>query len=173
MDNRTEKISPLEITSAEESPLKEIQESLRDKAKGWVVDTSMAIIWSNVVFGPSEYIFGGLRGDEFLKQRAGMSLFNLAFGGAFGKFRNYWAKSVMKATPKSSRFYKGVSDITASIIFYGPLYVGLMKSSGASWEETSAALGVGTLTCAVTGRPYGWCQDKWRKLFGVRPALEE
>jgi len=133
----------------------------------------MAVLWSNVVFRTNEYFLGGLRGDEFVKQRVGMSLFNLIFGGAFGKFRNYWAKNIMKATPNSSRFYKAVSDTAASVIFYGPLYIGLMKSLGASWEETASAFGGGLLTCAVTGRPYGWCQDKWRKLFGVRPALEE
>jgi hypothetical protein len=173
MDNRNESISPLEIISKQETITEELPESFKDKAKGWVVDTSLAVLWSNVIFGPNEYILGGLRGSEFVKQRVGMSLFNLVFGGAFGKFRNYWAKNIMKATPNSSRLYKAVNDITASVIFYGPLYVGLMKSLGASWEETFAALGGGVLTCTIAGRPYGWCQDKWRKLFGVKPALEK
>ncbi len=171
MDNRNGEVSPLEIISGQGSM--ETPESFRDKARGWVVDTSIAVLWSNLVFAPGDYVLGGLWGDEFVKQRVGMSLFNLAFGGVFGKFRNYWTKNVMKATPNSSRFYKAVSDTTAGAIFYGPIYVGLIKSHGASWEETFAALGGGLLTAAITGRPYGLCQDKWRKLFGVRPALEE
>ena len=123
--------------------------------------------------GANEYFIGGMEFDEVLTTRATMALTTLFINRPYGKFRDIWAKKVMKADGYSSKLKKFTTDVTASAVFYAPVYTAMIKASGASWEETGSALAGGMALITLTGRSFGGVLDKSRELFGIKPALNK
>lgn len=160
-----------EIERKTESGLLRIVSTLKKESKQYLVDTSAALIYSNTIYGAGEYFIAGMKQNELLKTRIGMSILGLFVYRPFGKFREYWAK-LLSADAQSSRTKKFLTDVSASIIFFAPIYSSVMYMSGASLKEIGAALPSGMLTATITSRPYGWFLDKWRKIFGTKPTLD-
>ena len=57
-------------------------------------------------------------------------------------------------------------------MFQIPVYAGILCSAGASLKEIAVALPFGLTVGLTTGRPFGYCLDKWRKLYGIKPTLD-
>lgn len=151
--------------------LEKILETVKREAKGYMADTSAVFLFYNPILAANEYFLGGLEPKEVLTTRISMSIAGLFTSRLYGKFREYWAKKC-KTNPDSSRLRKFVTDTTGIVVFYTPIYSAGMLLSGASAEEIAVALPAGTVIGALTGRPYGWCLDKWRKIWKVKPVLD-
>jgi len=54
-----------------------------------------------------------------------------------------------------------------------PVYSTILTLAGASPEEIAVALPCGLTVGALSGRPYGYVLDKWRKHWGTKSTLEE
>ena len=151
--------------------LEKILKTIKKEAKGYMTDTSAALIFYNPIFAANEYFVGGLESEEVLSTRIGMSIAGLFISRPYGKFREYWAKRC-KTNPDSSRLRKFVTDVSGNLLFTTPIYSTIMWASGASPEEMTLALPAGLTAATIVGRPYGWFLDKWRKRFGVKPVLD-
>ncbi|MBS3170116.1 L-alanine exporter AlaE [Candidatus Woesearchaeota archaeon] len=103
-----------------------------------------------------------------LWQRQNIALF---VARPYGLFRQYWADS-WKTDPTSSATKKLIVDTTAHFCFQLPFYSVILYVSGTSLREGITALIAGLTIGAVAGRPFGYFQDKWRKLWGTRPTLD-
>ena len=151
--------------------LEKVLRTIKKEARGYAVDTSAGLIFYNPLQAANEYFIAGLEPKEVLSTRLGMSVVGLFASRPYGKFREYWAKRC-KTNPDSSRLRKFITDASGSLIFYAPIYSAILGISGASSEEIALALPVGMTTAIITGRPYGWFLDKWRKTFRVKPVLD-
>lgn len=138
--------------------------------KEYLVDTSGVLLFQNPVFGTNEYFIAGLELDEIISTRIGMSTISLLSSRPYGKFREYWAK-ICKTSPGDSNLRKYLTDVSANIVFYVPIYGGILYTSDVSSDEVGIALSTATALAVVIGRPYGWFLDKWRKIFKVKPVL--
>ncbi len=161
----------LESMAKNTSRLPNILSTVKREAKGYLTDTSAALIFYNPPFAASEYFVGGLEPEEILSTRIGMSIAALFISRPYGRFREYWTKRC-KTNPDSSRLRKFVTDVSGNLIFYTPIYSTIMWANGVSPEEIALALPAGITTATIMGRPYGWFLDKWRKKFGVKPTLD-
>jgi len=154
-----------------EGRLAKIVGTIKGGIKNYAVDTSASLLYANTVFGAGEYFIGGMEPEEIMKTRLGMSLLGLVVYRPFGKFRDAWVK-LLRTNQGSSKLRKFATDVSANIVFFAPIYTGVAYLAGASPDEIGASLSSGILTVTITGRPYGWFLDRWRKMFGVRPALD-
>jgi len=144
---------------------------IKTQVKEYAVDTSVSLIYANLVFGAGEYLIVGMDSEEVIKTRIGMSIIGLGVYRPFGKFREYWAK-LLKSDENSSFIKKTMTEISAGAVFFTPIYAGVTFLSGVSFEEIALSATIGAVLTGVTARPYGWCLDKSRKLFGIKPVLD-
>ncbi|MBW2990926.1 L-alanine exporter AlaE [Candidatus Woesearchaeota archaeon] len=161
------------LKKARNSPkLSKLVSTVKREARGYIADTSAALVFGNIVYGANEYFIGGLEPNEVLKTRLGMSFMGLFISRPYGKFREFWAK-LLKTDAESSKLKKFVTDVTGNVAYYSPVYAGIMTLSGASIEEIAKALPAGIVIGFISGRPMGWFMDKSRKLFKVKPVLDK
>lgn len=173
LDNNLEKIiSPegnsLEYDTAEEKTSKKVTSS---KLKSYVVDTTSSWLYWTPVMTFTE-LCSGMEAEEIVNSR--LMAMGLALGIArpHGMFRQYWA-DLWKADANSSKKKKAFVDITANACFQAPIYSAILYFSGVSLEEGVAALATGLTIGAIGSRPFGYVQDKWRKLWGTKPTLDD
>lgn len=170
---KEEPINGLETITSQSSRGGRIAETVKKEARGYISDVFSGTLFYTPIMGANEYFIAGMELDEVLSTRGGMVVTNMFIGRPYGKFRDFWARKVMRADANSSRLKKWATDITAPIMFYAPVYAAMMKMSGASWEETGTALATGMTIVTLSGRPYGWFLDKCRRIMGVKPALDK
>ena len=139
--------------------------------KNYLVDTSAAIMVYTPLMASVEY-FSGMDSDEILKSRLFAAAANTIITRPYTIFREWWAKQ-WKADAKSSKTKKFLVDTSAMVMVQTPLYSGILYSSGASLEDIAVALPSGLIVGALSGRPFGYVLDKWRKLWGTKPTLDE
>ena len=143
--------------------------SLYYAVKNWAVDTTVAWLYWTPIMTVTEFA-SGMEPEEVLKSRL-MGLVNHAvLGRPFGKYRHFVARRY-HAHSDSSEVRKAVSDITAQLTTQIPLYSTMLYFSGVSFREGLVALGTGVTIGFFSGRPYGYVQDKWRKLWGTKPTF--
>ena len=119
----------------------------------------------------TEY-FSGMDSEEILKSRATGLVFSFTLSRPYSLFRN-WCADVCHADASSSKSRKLIVDATASALFQIPFSTGTyLLIAGASLQETAVALPAVLTIAAVSGRPYGYLLDKWRKLWGATGTLE-
>ncbi len=136
---------------------------LVDTTAGWLFYTPLMVI--------SEYGIAGMSGEEVLQSRLYAAAVHAVIMRPYGKYREWWA-TTWKADAHSTPLKKAVVDTTASILFQLPLYSGILYASGASWKEIAVALPAGLAIGTISGRPFGYALDKWRKMWGAKPTLE-
>jgi len=92
-----------------------------------------------------------------------------------GMLRNYVAKR-LNVTDESSIADKIKVNFVAvtppQAVTYGAmLLAGMAWSGNYDWKSSAIAWGIGVSLGALHSVPYGWFQDKFRKAFGVKPAI--
>ncbi len=137
----------------------------------YLVDTTAAWLYWTPVMTLTETL-SGMESKEILKSRLMSIALHTFVGRPYGLFRQYWA-NLWNADASSSRLKKIMVDTSAQICFQVPTYSTILYFSGASLKEGVAALVTGLTVGTLSGRPFGYVQDKWRKLWGARPTLDE
>lgn len=141
-------------------------------AKNYIVDTTAGISFYTPIMAASEYFIGGMSSDEVLKSRLSAAVYHSVMRRPLGKFRQWYA-DMWHADAKSSFMKKFLIDTSVTVILQIPVYSAILYSSGASMEEITKALPAGIAIGASTGRPFGYFLDKWRKVWGTKPTLDE
>ncbi len=168
-------IENLEEKISKPTPFKESEKTLEQKTgwkyvvKNWAVDVTAGWLYWTPVMATTE-LASGMEPEEVIKSRA-MSLLNHAvLGRVYGKYRQVMAKWY-RADENSSELRKAASDITAQLTLQIPIYSTMLFFSGASLREGLAALGTGLAVGFFAGRPFGYVQDRWRKLWGTQQTF--
>src|SRR3989344_1332031 len=142
------------------------------KIKNWLVDSIAINVFYTPALAFNELIIAGMSPYTTLKARLISIPLGFVLGRPFGIWRQFYADHIFKADEKSGKIRKFLVDTTASLIFNGIVYIGILKSSGASWKEIGIAMGSYVILNIILSRPYGWFLDKFRKPFGVKPTLD-
>ncbi|MBU0667466.1 MAG: L-alanine exporter AlaE [Nanoarchaeota archaeon] len=94
-----------------------------------------------------------------------------------GLLRNYVAKK-WSVTENSSFWDKTKVNLVSvtpiqSIAYAGMLIGGMAWSGNYDWKASGIAWGIGVGVGALHSIPYGFVQDKFRKFFKVKPAIQK
>ncbi len=139
-------------------------------AKKYIVDTTAGWAFYTPLIGMSEYLIAGMENEAILKSRLSAMAVHAVIMRPYAKFREYWAKK-WNVDNESSKLKKFLVDTSAMILVQTPVYTSILYNAGASPEEMLKALPAGLAIGALSGRPYGYFLDKWRKIYGEKPVL--
>lgn len=144
------------------------------EVKKWLVEGIAVNLFYTPILAINELFVAHMTPYETLKARLISIPLGFVLGGRpYGFWRQTYAR-VFKTDENSGRIRKFLVDTSASLIFNGIVYTGILKSSGASWEEVGTALGSYAIFINMPfGRLYGWFLDKFSKQFGIKPTLDK
>ncbi len=142
----------------------------------YCVDVGSGWIYYTLTYALQE-LASGKDTESVIKTRAIGLLAHAVVMRPVGMLRNYVAER-WKVTDESSIADKiKVNLVTVTppqAITYGAMLMGGMAWSGHyDWKSSAIAWGVGVALGTLHSAPYGWFQDKFRKAFGVQPAIKE
>lgn len=139
--------------------------------RNYLVDCSATSLFYTPTMAVTELV-SGMESEEIVKSRLMGAVAHFSIGRPYGIFRQWWADR-WQVGPESPKWKKLAVDTSAMVIMQTPIYSSMLYLAGASKEEILVALPLGLAWGASTGRPFGWVLDKWRKVFGTKPTLEE
>ena len=140
-------------------------------AKNYAVDTSAFLGFYTPIMASLEYFIAGMESKEVLKSRIYASGYHLLFSRPYGKFRQWYA-DLWHADYNSSKRKKLLVDTSAMIMTQTPVYSAILYLSGASLKEIAVALPTGLTVGMLSGRPFGYVLDRWRKFCGTKSTLD-
>ena len=123
-------------------------------------------VFSLLITAPNELLIAGMDIDEFVKTRLASMVINTATGRPYGVWRD-WLLDRLKIDKKSHQLAKYFGDTLAFISFQLPLYWLSMAIGGVELNEMIIASIPLTVISGLTGRPYGFCLDKFRIQCGL------
>ena len=137
----------------------------------YVVDCSAATTFYTPLFIGIEGLVAGMDSEEIVQSRAFATVTHFSVMRPYGLFRQ-WTADKFGLSKESNPLVKFGFDTTAFVFFQIPCYTGILKLAEASWDEVKIALPAGIAIGIITGRPFGYFMDKWRKHWGTKPTLE-
>ena len=144
---------------------------LRSIAHRYIVDTTAAWLFYTPLMALSEHYVASMDSREVLHSRLYAAGVHALIMRPYGQFRQWWAD--YWHANGSSPFLKKLSvDTSAAVMFQLPAYSAILYASGASFKEIAVALPAGLAIGTLTGRPFGYVLDKWRKLWRTKPTLD-
>lgn len=163
------------------SKLEKFVENLKDNGKKkslslylYGVDVGSGLTYYTPMYAGQELI-SGKDIDTVINTRL-LGIIGLGIGlRPVGKLRNYFAKRWN--VNKDSSFLEKLKLNAAAILpiqagVYGSMLIGGMAiSDNWEWAATGTAYGLGMSVAAFHTFPFGWFQDKFRKVMGVKPAV--
>ncbi len=138
--------------------------------KNYAVDTTAALSFWTPIMASIEYFGAGMDSEEVFKSRLAAAAVHMTIARPYGKLRQ-WIADKLGANAQSSQTKKFAIDTLAMISTQAPLYATILYCSGASFKEAAVALPTGLAVGAVSGRPYGYVLDRWRKAWGTKPTF--
>lgn len=123
-------------------------------------------LFSLLITAPNELLIAGMDLEEFVKTRLASMVINTITGRPYGVWRD-WFLDRLKIQKESPLYVKYIGDTLAFIGFQLPLYWLSMTIAGAELNEMIKASIPLTVISGLTGRPYGFCLDKFRFHCGL------
>ncbi|MEK6934647.1 MAG: L-alanine exporter AlaE [Nanoarchaeota archaeon] len=157
------------------NPSHEEKRSLYEKAKNvasdYLVDVSAGWTFFTPIYTAMEHYVAGMdSGEVFDSRSTGLVAHSVAMRPA-GLLRNALAKkwNVSKQSP----FYKKWAvNACAQTPIQAVMYTGMLAYAGASPQEIAIALPIGLAMAFPLFEPFGRWMDKWRKIWGKKPAIK-
>lgn len=138
----------------------------RSHAYKFTVEAFTMNMFSLIITAPNELLIAGMDVDEFVKTRLASMVINTITGRPYGVWRD-WFLDRLKIKKESHIFIKYIGDTLAFMGFQLPLYWLSMTIAGAELDEMIKASIPLTVISGLTGRPYGFCLDKFRFHCGL------
>lgn len=150
---------------------KTFSQRAKDVTTNYLVDVSAGISFYAPIMATGEHFLAGMDGPEVLKSRLGSAVMQLICMRPIGMLRNASAKyfGLIKESPW---YQKTASDVASTLAIQLPTYALALHYSGASLEEGTKALALGSVVTTVSGRLFGRYMDGWRKMWGKKPAIK-
>ncbi len=160
-----------------EKKLEEIADSpVPSTGKIATIDTAANITYSLVVGSFLDY-WSGLNLAGIATSRASATATNTVTGGPYGWLREKLFR-ITKTTENSSKIRQTLVDLIAFNSFHTPMYavmvaIGSLVSEGhVNWKKVQDGAEHLAIISPVIGPTMGWYIDGFRRVFGVRTAVQ-
>src|SRR5690606_29169994 len=90
---------------------------------------------------------------------------NILIAWPYGLYRDAIMRMARRYTPAG--WMKNLADIAAYVTFQSPVYVAILLTVGADWQQIVAAVSSNIVVSMLMGAAYGYFLDDCRRLFRV------
>jgi len=133
--------------------------------KRWVADTLAMVVYSTIVAGINEYFIVGLGLSQVIVARIFATPINILTARPYGIYRDF---VFQKFSINSKKWVNDlVVDTFSFVSFQTPLYIIILRFSGASFWEIFTGCFSALALLLLVGRLYGLWLDLVRKLFKI------
>jgi hypothetical protein len=130
-----------------------------------VADTFAMVVYCSVVNMMIEIFLSGMSFEQSLSSRLVAIPVNILIAWPYGFYRD----AFMRFTKRYSHanWSKSLADILAYVTFQSPVYVVILWSVGADWNQIAAAVSSNIIVSMIMGAAYGYFLDYCRRLFRI------
>ncbi|MEW7312012.1 L-alanine exporter AlaE [Buttiauxella gaviniae] len=130
-----------------------------------VADTFAMVVYCSVVNMMIEIFLSGMTFEQSLSSRLVAVPVNILIAWPYGFYRD----AFMRFTKRYSHanWAKNLADVLAYVTFQSPVYVVILWSVGADWNQIVAAVSSNILVSMLMGAVYGYFLDYCRRLFRI------
>lgn len=126
-------------------------------------DTFAMVVYCSVVNMMIEIFLSGMSFDQSLSSRLVAIPVNILIAWPYGIYRDAFMR-LAKRYGKAS-WARNLADILAYVTFQSPVYVAILLTVGADWNQIIAAVSSNVVVSMMMGAAYGYFLDYCRRLF--------
>lgn len=130
-----------------------------------VADTFAMVVYCSVVNMVIEIVLSGMTFEQSLSSRLVAIPVNILIAWPYGFYRDAVMRFARRVSPGG--WAKNLADVLAYVTFQSPVYVVILLTVGASWQQIAAAVSSNIVVSMLMGAVYGYFLDYCRRLFKV------
>ena len=139
--------------------------SSQSRLRHAVADTFAMVVYCSVVNMLIEIFLSGMTFEQSLSSRLVAIPVNIIIAWPYGFYRDAFIRQARRITPAS--WMRNLADILAYVTFQSPVYVAILLTVGAGWQQIIAAVSSNIVLSMMMGAVYGYFLDYCRRLFKV------
>jgi len=112
-----------------------------------------------------EIFLSGMSFEQSLSSRLVAIPVNIIIAWPYGFYRDAFIRQARRISPSS--WMRNLADILAYVTFQSPVYVAILLTVGADWQQIIAAVSSNIVLSMMMGAVYGYFLDYCRRLFKV------
>lgn len=139
--------------------------SSQSRLRHAAADTFAMVVYCSVVNMVIEIFLSGMSFEQSLSSRLVAIPVNIIIAWPYGFYRDlfmHYARRISHAG-----WMKNLADVLAYVTFQSPVYVAILWSVGADWQQIMAAVSSNIVISMLMGAVYGYFLDYCRRLFRV------
>ena len=130
-----------------------------------VADTFAMVVYCSVVNMLIEIFLSGMTFEQSLSSRLVAIPVNIIIAWPYGFYRDAFIRQARRITPAS--WMRNLADVLVYVTFQSPVYVAILLTVGADWQQIIAAVSSNIVLSMMMGAVYGYFLDYCRRLFKV------
>jgi len=139
--------------------------SSQSRLRHAVADTFAMVVYCSVVNMLIEIFLSGMSFEQSLSSRLVAIPVNIIIAWPYGFYRDAFIRQARRLSPAS--WMRNLADILAYVTFQSPVYVAILLTVGADWQQIIAAVSSNIVLSMMMGAVYGYFLDYCRRLFKV------
>lgn len=139
--------------------------SSQSRLRHAVADTFAMVVYCSVVNMLIEIFLSGMSFEQSLSSRLVAIPVNIIIAWPYGFYRDAFIRQARRISPSS--WMRNLADILAYVTFQSPVYVAILLTVGADWQQITAAVSSNIVLSMMMGAVYGYFLDYCRRLFKV------
>lgn len=139
--------------------------SSQSRLRHAVADTFAMVVYCSVVNMLIEIFLSGMSFEQSLSSRLVAIPVNIIIAWPYGFYRDAFIRQARRTSPSS--WMRNLADILAYVTFQSPVYVAILLTVGADWQQITAAVSSNIVLSMMMGAVYGYFLDYCRRLFKV------
>ncbi|MGB7800831.1 L-alanine exporter AlaE [Buttiauxella sp.] len=130
-----------------------------------VADTFAMVVYCSVVNMMIEIFLSGMSFEQSLSSRLVAIPVNILIAWPYGFYRDAFMRFIKRYS--QANWTKNLVDVLAYVTFQSPVYVVILWSVGADWNQIAAAVSSNIIVSMLMGAAYGYFLDYCRRLFRI------
>lgn len=139
--------------------------SSQSRLRHAAADTFAMVVYCSVVNMVIEIFLSGMSFEQSLSSRLVAIPVNIIIAWPYGFYRDLFMLYARRISPAG--WMKNLADVLAYVTFQSPVYVAILWSVGADWQQIMAAVSSNIVISMLMGAVYGYFLDYCRRLFRV------
>ncbi|AZI86416.1 L-alanine exporter AlaE [Kosakonia sp. HypNH10] len=139
--------------------------SSQSRLRHAAADTFAMVVYCSVVNMVIEIFLSGMSFEQSLSSRLVAIPVNIIIAWPYGFYRDLFMHYARRISPAG--WMKNLADVLAYVTFQSPVYVAILWSVGADWQQIMAAVSSNIVISMLMGAVYGYFLDYCRRLFRV------
>jgi len=139
--------------------------SSQSRLRHAAADTFAMVVYCSVVNMVIEIFLSGMSFEQSLSSRLVAIPVNIIIAWPYGFYRDLFMHCARRISPAG--WMKNLADVLAYVTFQSPVYVAILWSVGADWQQIMAAVSSNIVISMLMGAVYGYFLDYCRRLFRV------